>query len=467
MDIRSIVDALVNAEKAPKEAQLNRLEKATTTKVSALGQFRSAMSTFQTALKDLNSASLFQKRSAVSANTDVFTATAGSKAVSGNYDITVSKLAQSSKIALAGVDSSTTEIGTGTLNIQIGADAIAVDIVEGKGTLADIRDAINVAGKDKGLSATIVNDPNGTGGARLVLSSTKTGAGNDIEVTASTSASGDLSLLEFPPSATAPTGDRAPRTISPASDASFTIDGIALTSATNVIDNAIEGVSLTLKAAQMPVGEPPAFPDVSLAVAEDREAVKTSVTAFVDAYNKLVGTVGSLTKVTPVGGDSSQPVTGALVGDATVRSFMNSVRGELSSQSDGELRILADLGITTERDGKLKLDSTKLDKVLETGVDKLAGFLTGEQGLMARLESQVKPYTETGGLLENRTKALQNTISDVSDQREALARRTASLESRLLAQFNAMDSLVGQLSGTSNYLSGVLDSLPGVVKQSK
>src|SRR5690606_20588434 len=81
MDIRSMVDALVNAEKAPKEAQLNRLEKATTTKVSALGQFRSALSSFETALKDLNSASLFQQRSAVSANTDAFTATAGSKAV--------------------------------------------------------------------------------------------------------------------------------------------------------------------------------------------------------------------------------------------------------------------------------------------------------------------------------------------------------------------------------------------------
>uniref|UniRef100_UPI00272CDC80 flagellar filament capping protein FliD n=1 Tax=Pseudomonas sp. TaxID=306 RepID=UPI00272CDC80 len=109
----------------------------------------------------------------------------------------------------------------------------------------------------------------------------------------------------------------------------------------------------------------------------------------------------------------------------------------------------------------------KLDKVLETGVDKVAGFLAGEQGLMTRLESRVKPYTETGGLLESRTKSLENTRTDVRDQREALARRTASLESRLLAQFNAMDMLVGQLSGTSNYLTGVLDSLPGVVKKSK
>ena len=146
---------------------------------------------------------------------------------------------------------------------------------------------------------------------------------------------------------------------------------------------------------------------------------------------------------------------------------MNGIRSDLTSQSGGELRILADLGITTERDGKLKIDDAKLDTVIESGVDKLGDFLTGDTGLMARLENRVKPYTETGGLLDGRTKALQNTISDVSDQREALGRRTAQLESRLLAQFNAMDSLVGQLSGASNYLSGVLESLPGVVKQDR
>jgi len=467
LDIRSIVDALVNAEKAPKEAQLNRLEKATTTKVSALGQFRSAMSAFETSLADLNRASLFQKRSAVSANTDIFTATAGSKATAGNYDVKVFDIAKSSKIALAGVDSSDTVIGMGTLDIQIGSEPpLQVQIGEGQDTLAGIRDAINFAGKDSGLTATIVNDPNGTSGARIVLSSATTGAGSDITVSSTTSATGDLSILDFPASNGTVTAERAPKVITQAQNASFSVDGITLSSATNTIDNAIEGVTLTLNAAQ-PAEDQTANKTVGLAVSEDREAVKTSLAAFVDAYNKLVGTLGSLTKVTPVGGDDSAPVAGALVGDSSVRSFMSGIRSDLTSQSGGELRILADLGITTERDGKLKIDDAKLDTVIESGVDKLGEFLTGDTGLMARLERRVQPYTETGGLLDGRTKALQNTISDVSDQREALGRRTAQLESRLLAQFNAMDSLVGQLTGTSNYLSGVLDSLPGVVKQDR
>lgn len=462
LDIRSIVDALVNADKAPKEAQLNRLERATTTKVSALGQFRSAMAAFQTSLTDLNKASLFQQRSAVSANADVFTATAGSKAIAGNYDVKVLNIATSSKIALAGVDSPETVVGTGTLDIHVGNGApLQVTIGEGQDTLAGIRDAINLAGKDSGLTATIVNDPNGTGGARLVLSSATTGAGNDITVSSTAGASGDLSLLDFPASNGTVTPERAPRVLAAAQDASFSVDGIMLSSASNTIENAIEGVSLTLKAPSA-AGE-----NVALAVSEDREAVKTSLTVFVDAYNKLIGTIGSLTKVTPVGGDDSAPVTGGLVGDSSVRSFMSGIRSDMTAPGDGELRILADMGITTDRDGKLTIDEAKLDGMIETGVDKLGAFLTGDTGLLARLEARVKPYTETGGLLDSRTKALQNTISNVSEQREALGRRTAQLESRLLAQFNAMDSLVGQLTGTSNYLGSVLDSLPGVVRQDR
>lgn len=463
MDIRAMVDALVNAEKAPKESQLNRLERTTNTKISAIGQFKSALSSFETALKKLNSASLYQQRAAVSADESIFTVTAGSRSVAGNYDIQVLGLAQGSKVSLAGVDSADTVIGTGTLNIKIGDESLDVEIAEGKDTLAGIRDAINAAGKEQGLSATIVTDPGGDGGSRLVLSSTATGVGKDISVTASGSAG--LAVLEFPASAAAPEGDRAPRMLTAASDARFSIDGIMMSSASNTIDNAIEGVSLTLKAAQS-ADDLAASKTLALTVSEDLEAVKNSVTEFVDSYNKLMNTIGSLTKVTPGAGEGA-PSAGALVGDASVRSFVNNMRSELSSQSGGEIRILADLGITTERDGTLKLDSAKLDKVLEDGTDKLSTFLAGENGLMSRLESRVKPYTQTGGLLDNRNTALQSTIADVRDQREALERRTASLESRLLAQFNAMDSMVGQLMGTSNYLTGILDSLPGVVKKSK
>ena len=479
MDVNGMVKALLNAEAAPKTAQLDRLEKSTTSKVSALGQFRSALSTFQDALGKLNDASLFEKRSATSSAADIVSITADSKAVAGNYNVQVFNLAQTSKVALAGFDNASDALGTGTLTINVGDESLDIEVGEGNNSLTGIRDAINAAGKEMGLSATIVNDPSGEGGARLVLSSTASGTDNDISV-AVADATGELCALAFtPPSGTdadfQPTpldadNPRAARVISYSRDANFAIDGINLSSASNTVEDAIEGVTLTLKAAQSKEALDNAE-TVNLGVAVDKAGVKKSITDFVDAYNKMLDSVNALTNVTPIADGDSEPLAAALVGDSSVRSFMNAMRSELGSPTSGEgIRILADLGISTERDGKLKLDNDKLDKALDSNLEQVNSFFTGEQGLMGRLDERVTPFTESGGILDNRTKALQNTLTGpggVDDQRETLAMRLSKMESRLFAQFNAMDALVSQMSSTSSFLTAQLDSLPGVVKKDK
>ncbi|MFA5679575.1 MAG: flagellar filament capping protein FliD [Pseudomonas sp.] len=473
MDVNGMVKALLNAEAAPKTVQLDRLEKSTTSKVSALGQFRSALSTFQSTLDKLNDSSLFEKRNATSSAADIVSVKAEGAAGAGNYNIQVLNLAQSSKVALAGVDNATDSLGSGKLTINVGEDVLEVDL--SSASLTDIRDAINAAGKDKGLSATIVSDPNGDSGSRLVLSSDKSGTGNDISVSVSADADQTLLSLAFaPPSGTeadfaleTPDNARAPRVISYSRDANLAIDGVKLSSASNTIEDAIDGVTLTLNKAQSSEALNNAE-TVNVGVTQDRAGVRTSITEFVDAYNKLMDTVGSLTSVVSVGGDDGEPLAAALVGDASVRSFMSAMRSELgtAASSDG-IRILADLGVTTQRDGKLAVDSTKLNKALDNNLEQVGNFFTGEKGLMARLEAKTKPYTQSGGILENRTKALQNTLSNVDSQRETLATRLTKLESRLFAQFNAMDMLVSQMSSTSSFLTAQLDSLPGVVKKDK
>lgn len=478
LDINGIVKALVDAESAPKTTQLNRLERSTTEKFSGLGQFRGALAEFQTALKGLNDPALFEKRSATSSKPDVFSVKADSKAAAGNFNVQVFNLAQTSKVALAGVADSAAAVGTGKLKIDVGDTQLNIDITQGNDSLSGIRDAINAAGKESGLSASIVTDPNGGGGSRLVLSSTQSGSGNDISVsvTSSENDTGNLSYLAYTPAApdanftptpVDPANPMAARTISYGRDAQLAIDGINISSATNTIDDAIEGVSITLKSAQSAEDIEKAA-GITLAVAQDQAGVKSQLKKFVDAYNKMMGTVNSLTKVTPVGGDDGEPLAAALVGDASVRSFMSAIRSELGNAQGGDgMRILADLGISTQRDGTLAIDDERLDTVLKDDFEKLNGFLTGDTGLMARLNNKVDPYTQKGGILESRTTALQNTLSSVDDQREQLTRRIDKLEARLFSQFNAMDALVSQLSGTSDFLSGALDNLPGVVRQDR
>ena len=475
LEINKIVSALVSADGAPKTAQLSRLENATTSKFTALGSFRSALSTFQSVLEKLNSADLYNARSATSGDSKVFSVTADSAASAGSYDLQVFNLAQTSKVALRGQANATDPVGTGTLTLSAGSTSIDVEITEDNNSLSGIRDAINAKSADSGITATVVTDPNGAGGSRLVLSSNTAGTGNDISVAVTTDGSdtGDLGVLAYTPPATTdfeptpsdPMDPLGPRVVSYARDANLSIDGLAISSASNTVSDAIDGVSITLKKAQSQE-DIDAGSTISLSVGLDKSSVRTSLESFVDGYNAMMKSINSLTSVTPVGGDDGEPLAAALVGDASVRSLTAALRTEMGTVAKGDVRILADLGISTKSDGTLEIDSEKLDDALENKFESLSTFLAGDDGLMSRLNAKIEPYTKDDGILEKRTTSLQNTLSGIDDQRERLEARLASLETRLLAQFNAMDTLVAGLSSTSSFLASQLANLPGIAKES-
>jgi len=471
IDIDSIVASMVAAERAPKETQLATLEKKTTTQITAVGALKGAISDFQTALGALNKPELFQARSATSSKSDLVGVTAATTAGAGSYQLEVKSLASSSKVALAAIPNTAeapARFTSGTFEVSLGVPGIppapntkesfSVTIDENNNTLAGVRDAINTAGKDMGVSATIVTDEYGS---RLVLSSSKTGAGRDITVTATgTDEPGliGLSVLNF--DGTSGTGKDA-RVLTSAQSAELYVDGLKVISETNKVDGAIEGVTLDLKAKTV-ANEP-----LTIAVAEDKAGVKKQIQSFVDSYNKLIGVINAQTKVTSVGEDKA-PVAGALVGDATARTLLNTIRNELVNvQGDGALRALTDIGITTQKDGTLAIDSAKLDKAMAGNFGELSGLFTGDKGLASRLDAKLKPYTETGGILEQRNKAMTETITKIDDQKEALTRRITSLQERLYKQFNAMDLLVGQLSNTSSSLLASLENLPWAASNSK
>ena len=457
VDINSIVGALVNAEKAPKEAQLARLEKASTTKFSALGSLKGALSEFQTAMKDLNSLTLFEKRTATSSSSSALSASAEKTALSGTYQLAVTQLATSSRVATGAVASTYTASVDGQLTVKLGAGdsaGVLVDIKAGD-TLEQIRDTLNTALKDKGISANIVNNP-ADGTSRLVLNAKDTGAGKDIVITAAAAGLEDLAV----DGAVKGAGDSAGYLGDPAQSAAFTIDGLEQTSTTNSLKDVIPGVTFNL------LGKTETDKPLTLTVGQDKAGVTANIKKFVDAYNKLIKTTSELTNVTQVG-EGKAPVVGGLVGDATVRTLLSGVRNELVNPAGQEgIRVLADLGISTQKDGTLKIDDTKLGAAITDNFDAVGSFFTGDNGLMSRVDKRINGYIQTGGVLEQRMKGLTSTLADIDKQKETLTRRVSQMQTRLFAQFNAMDALVGNLNATSNRLTQALGSLPGVVKQS-
>lgn len=470
IDIDKTVKTLVAAERSPKQTQLDNLEKKSTTTITSLGSVKSALSEFKSALALINSPALFQARTATSSKPDVLTATAGLKAGAASYQVEVKSLASSSKVALASIaDSGNATFGNGSLTVKVGNTALpAITIDASNNTLTGVRDAINKAGAEKGVSATIVND---SSGARLVLSSTTTGAGEDISVVAAPddgTGSVNLSRLAFTapavddPDPAVAADESAARIITRAKSAELTVDGLKVVSKSNTVDSAIEGLTLNLKTVTT-AGAP-----ITVGVAQDKGGVKTSIQNFVDAYNKLMGVMSAETKVTSVG-EGKAPLAAGLVGDAMARGIISAVRAELVSAPEGSggVRSLADLGITTQKDGTLAVDSAKLDKQLTDNFESISSLFTGDSGLAARLSNKVDPYVQTGGVIEQRDKALRTTLTSIDKQKESLNLRMQALETRLFKQFNAMDMMYAQLSNTASSLASSLENMPWASGNSK
>ncbi len=467
LDISSLVSQLVSAERSPTETRLNTQEAKVQAKISAFGVLRSALAQFQTALGKLTDVDDFLAYKATSGNDKVFTASASSSAAAGTFDVVVERLAQSQKLVSGGFASSGTAVGTGTLTLSVGGDSFSVAVDAGNHTLAGIRDAINGASDNTGVSATVVNVDDGLGGtvAKLVLTSATTGTAGAVTVTVAdddgnpTDATG-LSALAYDPGAGVPVTNLS--LLRAAQDAKLYIDGQPVTRSSNTFDDAIAGVTLTLRGVseEDASGDPVA---AALSVDVDRAAATGLIQGFANAYNAVVDAIKQVASY-----NATTRQATALFGDATVRSLQASLRAELGRAVAGlpaGLASLAEVGVTTGADGKLTVSSTRLESALNSDLTAVANLFAADGGYAKRLDDLVSAYVDPDGLLKARTDGLDARVKDIDQQRDALDLRMASLQARLLKQYTAMDSLVAQLQTTGNYLTQQIESLKAQTNQ--
>ena len=446
LDIESLVSQLVAAEGQPTSFRLDRKEASFQADLSAYGTLKSALSTFQDSVKKLNDPESFQGRSATSSDTDLFTVSADTTAVAGSYDIEVTQLAEAAKMRSGNFASGTAVVGTGTLDIALGSDTFQVTVDASNQTLDGIRDAINAASDNPGVTASIINVDDGLGGSvsRLIISSDKIGAANDISIAV---ADDDLDNADTSGLSQLATGNLT--TLQAAQDSIIFVDQQQVTRGSNTFSDVITGVSFTLKKADVGTTE-------TLTVALDKSSVASKVTGFVESYNSLVETMSTLASYSSDGGAS-----GPLVGDSVLRGVQNQIRQQMTSAVSGlEFGTLAEIGVKTDESGKLTLDSSKLDEVMALDFTVVSQLFASDNGLAKSLSGVLEGYVDSGGILNSRTDGLQSRIESISDDRERLGQRLIALESRYRAQFTAMDILVAQLNSTSNFLTSQLANLP-------
>ena len=431
LDVNAIITALVNAKQAGPAQQISSQTTQLQAQEAGLTALGSALNSLQTTLGKLGSSLTFTTYAATLGNTALGTTSTLPNAQPGSYNLTVNHLATAQTRASSAYASGSA-VGAGTLTVSVGNQSMNLN-VSATDSISSIATAINQSSGNPGVQATIVN---GANGAQLLLTSTKTGVANGFSVSAGSGSSAGLTSL-------ASTLNTAGS--NEASDASLSIDGIAVTSASNSVSGALNGVTLNLVATG----------SSTLTVSQDTSAVTGAVSDFVNAYNSYISTVGTLSSYDP-----SSKQGGVLLGDTTLMSVQRQVNSVLSSSVPGNsIGSLAALGITRNADGTLSSNSSTLGSALQSNPGAVQDLFAGTNGYATRLNSMLDGFTASNGILATRTASIQSQLSNLSQQSTALTARMNVYATQLRQQYTALDTLMSSLNNTSSYLTSSLQAM--------
>jgi flagellar hook-associated protein 2 len=444
VDTASIVDQLIAIDRQG-TTRIQDRQYAVKGQQSALKGIASKLAALKTAANALAGDSNWKPTQTVESTDARVAVTQTGGAGIGGHSLQVNRLASSAQrgYALPGGTAGTLTItsasdSNNTMSVAVAADA----------TMQQIAAAINAKASGPVVAAVVTNS---NGDQRLVLSSRKTGSESDFTVSGgmlnedAAYATPDLSRL----------------------DAEYVLDGGApQNSKSNVLDNVVPGLRMTLKG----VTSSPA----AISVTEptlDRDAVKTRIKAFVDAYNAVVDSTRSEMTEKPIANATGQfdTAVGALYGDSGLSSMLNALRRQMTNIVNASgVNDLSDLGIgmpasaggvvsEDAKAGKITIDDTKLNAALDADWVSVKDFFSG-------FSKSVSDYvdTQTGGhgLIDDRLKSGDSNVKVLADQLTQANERIDAKETRLKAQFAAMETALQNAQTQQAWLQGQLAGLP-------
>ena len=426
-----VVDALVEAQRAPLQQSIDRLQSKAEVQISAYGYVKSALTTLKEAFDALNDVSEVYDFAVSSSDSTVISGVADTDAIAGDYDVVVSTLATRSvwNSSVLSVADSSTSTGSGAFSITVGSSTVSVTTDTPDG----IVDAINSA--SLGLTAGLID----TGNGFVVTIASGYGASNEVSMSSST-----LTLTQQ----------------SVAVDAALTVNGVSVAASSNTVVDAVPGVTLTLSTTG----------SETITVSEETDTLETALRNLVAVYNSVDEIFDQLT----TGADEEDAAVGSLATDSTFRSLKNSIRTILttaSSTASGNISYLSDMGIEFQLDGSLVIKETRFEaaltgeyedivQALTAGTDNQTVFGTANRGIAGDVSALLYDMLKSTGTIST---VISDTTSDLSDYESKLLDLDARMErvrERYITQFSAMQSLVDQMNSTRDYLKQQLDNLP-------
>jgi flagellar hook-associated protein 2 len=435
-DTKKIVEALVNAERAPAEARLNSKIENNQAKISGLGQAVSILNVVKDAAERLNDAKDFKTFAVSNSQTDAFSATSTTSARPGSNNITVTQIAQEQRSVSNAFASETNTFSADnvTLSLTVG-NGTATEIVVADASLQGTVEAINSA--NLGVTAEIVDT--GVSGDRYRIQLIgETGADKAFSLTSSDAA------ISF-------------SSVQTATDAQLNVNGVDFTRSTNVIDDVLTGVSLTLNGVTNGTA--------NLSISQDNNEARANIVDFVTIYNEAQRQLKEL---------SNSTAEGALAGDSIFRAMTSSLRNIVlgsSSSATSSIANLSDMGIRVSRSGELTVDDTKLDDALansyadvvqmfSANTDDQAASSDAVAGLAGDITKLITNATASGGYLVTQQETLASANSAREEELSDLAERMERVEERYTRQFLAMQQIIDQMNSTKESMESSFENLP-------
>ncbi len=468
LDANAIVTKLVDLERQPISTLQTEADKIQS-KISAFGQVQSNLSTLRDAAQKLANPDIWYSTTSSSTDSNVVSFTTSSGAATGSYSVSVSSLASTQSVVTnTALASSTSTLGSGTLTIDLGSlngttltSSKTTNIsIASSDTLEAIRDKINDAAA--GVTASIVKDSKG---ARLVMTSSATGAANAFKVTVNDTGDGNntddagLSALAYDPAG----GTAGTKLAKSAADAAASINGVDVTSSTNQFSDVLTGISFTVGKLTTTSSNdvPPVVTDnpATVTVKQDNDTISKAINDFAGAYSSLVTLLRTNTKY-----DDSTKTAGTLQGDSTAVGILNQLRATIGSTSGNSsvFNTLSSVGVTVQSDGTLAVDSTKLTNSLgKLGeVKKLFANAnltdSSQDGIATKLRTLGDNLLGFEGALTTRTAGLKTSVANNQKRQDELDARATLYEKRLRAQYTALDQTMANISGQSSYVTQMI-----------
>ena len=460
IDTQSLATSLVESERAPRQAAIDKNIKKNEAIVSGLAAMKYALSNLKSAFDDLKDVTDYKSMVVTNTNTTAFSATANSTASAGAHTVEVTALAAAQRTAgtVAFASTTTSVNGGGSMALTLGgtafSDGTTISIAAGDDTPQGIVDAINDA--DVGLSAYLVNTGDASTPYKVVVAGSS-GVDNAFTITATDTSSGGGDVDSG--------FDFSSTNLQEAADAAVTVDGISVTNDSNTITDAVPGLTLVLKATNSGSA-------ATVDLSNDTSVAKGKVTALVAAYNDANSLMDEVTNPK----STLETYGGTLVGNSTIRTLRDQLRTMVTSASDtapsSTVSYFHDIGVELDKSGKLTINTVKLDLAFDTDFDNSVTLLSGDQqdlsvydttteaGIAGAASRTLYTMLKSSGTVSTESANATSRISDYEDDLAALDDRMTRLLAHYTKQFAAMDSIVGQTKSTQ---TGLTSSFAGLM----